>query len=452
MVGLVNGLVFLPFLVGRQFLILAMFVFFIPIGSFGQVFSGASLTLLPFLGLALGALWFVDLLVGSGRPLRFREAKWLGLLGVLAILSTIANADRMHGLLPFLTHIQLIVLTIVVAHIVGDESKFRVLGWLIILSLTGVAIITVLSHLGLGTAFNQEIEQDVIRGVAVVRYGSSSGGINWASAEFLVGIVLAVNFLMLERTLFRGLVLAGCLFVLVFADILTYSLGGWAALLVALGVSLGRAKGIRIRSAVRTLIIAAVLGGLLVTFVPGFRLRIQSKSDQIRVQESGQWFSKRLGTSLAGIRLLRNEPLLGVGPGNSRWLLPQYLPYYETNEVGAHSTFLELGNELGVPALTAFLAVLVSALGGLLRVERRQTWPGGAGGMARMSRAVNATLVGLALLSFVEGLERFKYLWLFLGLAIAIRIRSKSSGAECDHSRRSGVPGTDRALVGSASA
>src|SRR5258708_11062797 len=74
--------------------------------------------------------------------------------------------------------------------------------------------------------------------------------------------------------------------------------------------------------------------------------------------------------------LMRSHPWMGVGPGNYRDAMHQMYdhleePYSVFYMMHAHSTFLNVAAESGVPALTAFLAIWWRLAAGLLRRSGR---------------------------------------------------------------------------------
>lgn len=62
-----------------------------------------------------------------------------------------------------------------------------------------------------------------------------------------------------------------------------------------------------------------------------------------------------------GIELIKNNPIMGVGIGNSKYLTKKYLPI-EGKMKYLHNTYIELGAENGIPVLLIFLLMLTTIL------------------------------------------------------------------------------------------
>jgi putative inorganic carbon (HCO3(-)) transporter len=326
--------------------------------------------------------------------------------------------------MPWLTHLQLIALVFLVVQLAKTPLRMRSLGWAIILSLAVVAVCTLLSVLGVWEARNQEIEEEITFAGQTVRYGSFSGGVDWASIESMIGIIFGVHFLLGEKGTLKRALLLLCVAVMAAAELLTYSITGWVSLAVGLLVSLQRSGGTRVREMLKPIAVITLLAVVIVQFVPAVQVRLAVKIDQLKSQPYFHWFSSRLGTMEGGLRLLWDHPWLGVGAGNSKFYLPTYLPPdFGYDKLGAHNGYLEMGNDLGIPAMILFSILLLAPTLGLRRFVSKV---GRAQGLLTdaeniVLRAVFGSLVALAIASFGQGTERMKYLWLLVGMAISLQ-------------------------------
>ena len=133
---------------------------------------------------------------------------------------------------------------------------------------------------------------------------------------------------------------------------------------------------------VRLLAIAAVGAGILAAilvihgdwrddFRQGWKDRFTDKfADQVRPGSFG--FESAFGRPDAwrpALRLIRDHPWLGVGPGHytSALRAAGYIGVPTVDHIHAHSMMLQVAAESGVPAAFAFLATWWSVLGGLRR-------------------------------------------------------------------------------------
>jgi O-antigen ligase len=83
----------------------------------------------------------------------------------------------------------------------------------------------------------------------------------------------------------------------------------------------------------------------------------------------------------AGLRMVREHPWVGVGPGNIPLVYTQYLPPSTTPMIGyhdhLHDNFLQLAAERGLPCLIAWLWFMLALGWQILRIRRRlssQRW------------------------------------------------------------------------------
>jgi O-antigen ligase len=88
---------------------------------------------------------------------------------------------------------------------------------------------------------------------------------------------------------------------------------------------------------------------------------------------SGQ---ERILLSQAALKMMKDRPLFGVGPGNFLYLLPEYAPRLGRTNPLVHNFVLQLGAENGILALGAFFWLLVVYFREGWRNFRDDRWPG----------------------------------------------------------------------------
>lgn len=126
----------------------------------------------------------------------------------------------------------------------------------------------------------------------------------------------------------------------------------------------------------------------------------------------------------AAARVFLDHPVFGVGAGHFQ---PFYSVDYQRKAAGpapgeptplyAHSLYLQLGAELGVLGLAAFLAIFVHQLRELARARRR--WMDARPDLADVATALALGIVGYLSASLFLHLGFQRYLWLLVGLASA---------------------------------
>ena len=170
----------------------------------------------------------------------------------------------------------------------------------------------------------------------------------------------------------------------------------------------------------RTLAILGCLTVCIAVFMPsGFRDRIESVKGVFAGKDEGHGTSLLLRGYLleSGFRMIRADPLRGVGLGNFRVRSMRYHPKVK-EPLPAHNMYVEVAAEVGLPALLVLLAILWLVLRrvlegspGLLKERTR-----GEGALFRGFLVVTA----LYLLSGVlRNCEYDAALWAYLGILIA---------------------------------
>jgi len=127
----------------------------------------------------------------------------------------------------------------------------------------------------------------------------------------------------------------------------------------------------------------------------------------------------RKQTLKGGWAMIQAHPLTGIGVGMFKPKLPGYIPGSAVSVIG-HNTYMEVGAELGIPALAVFLVILATAWS---RARRTARWFEDTGdtATARVARALEVGIASFAVGAMLLSAEYAKQLWLlvWLGLALA---------------------------------
>jgi O-antigen ligase len=189
--------------------------------------------------------------------------------------------------------------------------------------------------------------------------------------------------------------------------IFSYSRGAWANLAVGVGmvlvvIALRRGGG---RKALLALVLALVAGALVAGAV-SLSGSSDFLADRARVQS---YDADRFGAQAAGLEPAQRYPF-GVGPGQFELVAP----------ISAHSTYVRVFAEQGLPGITAFLALLIFTLGAALAnaVAGRDTY--GIG-----SAALLGAWCGLLVNSFVIDTLHWRHLWVVAALIWAGWVRRR---------------------------
>ncbi len=344
-----------------------------------------------------------------------------GLLGSLSLLY-VANFEQAY--LDIIDYFKDALIVLLIVLIISRRKSLHSLFWILLIAGLWMSSITIYQRFT-GTYTNN------YWGFAAT-LNSSDVGIRLAGPirdpNFFAQIILVLVPFAMERyqnekkPLLK--LIAGTAFLLfILTVIFTYSRGGFVAL-VAVFVVWFIKRPPSPKSA--TLIVAA---GILVfqLLPPNYSDRILSLSSFLPSSTSSiigdRSFKGRSSENLVAINMFLDHPVTGVGPGN-------YSVYYQdySRELGidsrrglrsAHSLYLEIIAERGLPGIFVFGLILYLTFRGLFRSEAVLSQRRDAE-VADIPVAVLASLAGyLVSALFLHGAQ-IRYFWVLIGIAWAV--------------------------------
>jgi len=164
---------------------------------------------------------------------------------------------------------------------------------------------------------------------------------------------------------------------------------GLALTVVSISLLLNLTRGVWLGCLVATLYVLARRKPRMLWVVPVLLLVVGLASPSLIRRRLSMVFHPSQDPSLAirvemwgvGLRMIREHPWVGVGPGNIPVLYTKYLPPGTTPIVGyhdhLHDNFVQLAAERGVPCLIAWIWFMLAVGGQVLRTRRRlsdQLW------------------------------------------------------------------------------
>jgi O-antigen ligase len=348
----------------------------------------------------------IALALVTGRfDIRRVPAAVVGIIGTflaLNLVSAVEVVDVERALTFFATTLYVAVFGLWVAGWVASRRRARIAtgGYLV------AAVVA--ASLGLLALFLPVPGRDLIvaegRVVALFKDPNVFGAFVIPAALILVEETLRPRLFQLRRVL-KGLLLL----VLALGVLFSYSRGAWANLAVGLAMlllvlALRRGGGRKVVLALMLVLVAGVLvaGAVSVSGSGDFL------AERARVQS---YDADRLGAWLAGLEPAQRYPF-GVGPGQFEALA----------SISAHSTYVRVLAEQGLPGLIAFSALMIFTLGAALgnAVAGRDTY--GIG-----SAALLAAWCGLTVNSFVIDTLHWRHLWVVAALIWAGWARQRAA-------------------------
>jgi probable O-glycosylation ligase (exosortase A-associated) len=243
-------------------------------------------------------------------------------------------------------------------------------------------------------------------------------------ATFLVSALpLGLYFAHAGRRPSVRLISMTALLLLTVAFVRTGSRGGFLALIAVGCFILLRYKAISPGWRLSTFVLA---GLLLVTAASEQYWRqmgtILSDTDYNQTEETG-----RLQIWRRGIGYMLQYPVLGVGPGNFQTAEGTLSPLAARQQVGvgvrwnaAHSSFVQIGAELGIPGLVLFATLIASAFGALGRVGRNRASPQSRSDR-ELTEALTASLAGFVVGALFLSLAYSEMLYTLVALAVGLQ-------------------------------
>jgi len=120
-----------------------------------------------------------------------------------------------------------------------------------------------------------------------------------------------------------------------------------------------------------------------------------------------------------GLKIIETHPVLGIGLGNFKPLVPEYEHDARIVDTVAHNSYIEIGAEQGLPALFVFLGILVSSLLTLGRL-RVFAFRAGLPFFERTALSLQAGLLGSFVAIFFVSGQYQKLLWLTIFLTMCM--------------------------------
>jgi O-antigen ligase len=245
------------------------------------------------------------------------------------------------------------------------------------------------------------------------RLGTGLSETNYLGANLVlvIPIAFAVGSTQTEPLKRKLWMAAGC--ALVFMLFLTSSRGGFLGLLVALLAFTYRKRGVR-----GALMVLFVI--LLAALPTGLGERMVATLTKADAEIVGLEASNRAHSALfyAGLRMIADAPLTGVGPQNFKPLSLQYAPELHKSFI-AHNTYLELAAETGIPVLILFLLLMAAALRTLGRATRLRGSPE-ARELAGWAEGLRCGLLGFMVSSAFISAQFEKMFWVAMFTTIVV--------------------------------
>jgi len=128
----------------------------------------------------------------------------------------------------------------------------------------------------------------------------------------------------------------------------------------------------------------------------------------------------------AGWRMIQDHPLVGIGLGEFRLMMPRYRDSDTTTVNMAHNMFIEIAAELGLLALVPFLGIFIFSYRMLGRLRRSPTAPTL---IQDAASALQAGVLGIGVAGCFVSAEYQKTTWMSFALIACLFPLARSQKA-----------------------
>jgi len=328
----------------------------------------------------------------TARP---REVNLVLLLTLAAILSIPLALEPIRAWNSFIEFLKVVLIFIVMINVVRTEKRLKGL-WLLVLIASVILSVGAVNDYRLG-----------ILGLQGRRIKGAIGGLfdnpNDLALHLVTMFPIALALSFASRNLMGKLLFFATTLLIVAGIFVTFSRGGFLALMAASGVLLWRL----IRSS-RWLIapVAVAIVVLFMLFAPvGYKTRVSTTGDESATARYDD-FKRSLYVAV-------RHPVLGVGVDN-------YILLSNLNKA-SHNAYTQVASEMGIAGALFYVLFIVAPFKGLRRIESESYQVRSARRFYYASIALQASLVGYMVASFFASVAYLWYIYYLVAYAVCLR-------------------------------
>lgn len=328
----------------------------------------------------------------TARP---REVNLIFLLLLTAILSIPLALDPGKAWASFVDFFKVVLIFIVMVNVVRTESRLKAL-WILVLIATCILCINAVNDFRSGVL--------ALRGV---RIQGSIGGLfdnpNDLALHLVTMFPIALALSFGSRNVLLKIVYFGIALLIVSGIVVTFSRGGFLALMAASSVLVWKL----VRST-RWLLppVAAALVALFILFAPGgYKARLSTTEDDSAMA--------RFDDFKRSLFVASRHPVLGVGMDN-------YILFSNANK-SSHNAYTQVAAEMGAAALVFYILFILAPFKRLRRIEQQSFESKSERRFYYAAAALQASLVGYMVASFFASVAYLWYIYYLVAYAVCLR-------------------------------
>ena len=378
-----------------------------------------------FIGVALALILMLQLALHQIPSERLRSNIWRYLVWFMALyLLSLLATDNMGMSMSHLRELSVGLILFVITLLVGRDLNLELFAKLMTLSVTATCALAMFS-------------------IKYQDQGRASGLLEDANGFAMLiafAVPLALWLMIRSPNLLNRLFWVGCFILLLGGMTKTESRSGLVVLFLSLmiGVWHYRTELTRIRPrhlgfAMLGLVIVIPLA--IYAMPARYVERIQSLSilgAGARSQDAS--LGRRASYIVVGSEMIRENPLLGTGPGTFplHYATTGYAKAFSSNRAvsdlyrRAHNTYLEIFSELGIPAGLMFVGMLGLGFYNLIRARRAWLLRRNSE-QADLLTHLSMSFLALTLFLMFLSAPNQKYVWIMLALTSVLRLKAEES-------------------------
>ena len=339
---------------------------------------------------------------GVPRYFATPQSRWMIFLVGLAFYSFLTNERAEISLLnPIATYSSALLLFFVTLSVIDSERR---LYWSMMVAIGSVAFASLY------------LISEWRRGLAVYGGGFRPGWVLGDSNYFTIAALsilpIAFELLMVVRKRWEKFYCIGCMFLIFFTITIGASRGGFIGIAIIM-IYLGIRSGISRKTLIWTMVVA----------IPFLAIAPNSPLHRFFAPAPGdvQSVDKHLLGWMAGLNMLKAHPFFGVGLGNYKAVV---VSYDTTGLVAAdphiaHNAYLEIGAEMGIPALIVYLFFLGATFQSL-ETTRKRALAAHSRLLGPLALGMQASVLGASVAIFFVSGQYTRVLWFVLIMSMCI--------------------------------
>lgn len=324
----------------------------------------------------------------------------LAMLLIALVTMPIAKSPPLAWLVFNDSYIKAVLIFIVMINVV--RTRRRLIGMMWLSMLIGV----VLSYMALGMYLRGEMKVEGYR--VGVEIAGMFGNPNEMSLHLVMMIPLAITLAIATRNKLLRVVYLAMAAIMLFANMITYSRGGFLALTASsifMLWKLGR------KNRVGVTLTALAVSTLVILLAPGnFGMRILSIFDS-KLDEAGSSSQRQELLQRSIIVSLRNP--WGIGMGN--------FPIVSVSNLVSHNAYTQVSSELGLLGLAAYLVFIISPFRKLGAIERTQFAKDELDWFYYVAIGMQASFIAYWVASFFASVAYYWFIYYLIAYAVAFR-------------------------------